>query len=394
MTLRILFIQQEWPTEFRRSTQWSYISSLGYVEALRACGAEVFLLTSPLLPFAAELLHKGDFDQVWLNDLVHLDVPPSLLAWAEDLAPMRVGLVGESLTHTEDELADLPDLATRDARVQARAVHTTHLLMCDEADARRYAASGHRALWLPPGMLRSMVAEVAELGAACDATRGDTSGRGGRHFAARSDAPIGFIGDLYAKRIRFFADHGIAERVVGVRPNDRPPEIEAAYLALARRSADVARVAPEARIEHVAAYARDLITLRRHIFERYLHAFSGLLATLNPPSIVKGYPGRVVEAIGRGVVVVSARPKDRPGAERMFEPGREILLFDAADAPGLCRELDALRADVGRAREIATRARARLLADHTLEARCARALRFVSETSGVGLRGHVRRDVA
>lgn len=356
MPPRILLIQQEWPTDFRRSSQWSYISSLGYVEALGLCGADVTLLTTPWLAHARELVSPGDIDQVWLIDLVHLEAPPWLLPWLCELAPLRVGLVGESLTHTRDELRDMPELAQREALVRARASAMTHLLLCDEEDARRLAASGHRTLWLPPAMLASWIVPERSIA---------------------PDGPVGFIGEIYAKRARFFSDPGVRERVVRIVPKDRSPEVERRYLALhdACRDAEAGTAAERRRLH--GRYNAALMAIRREIFERYLAAFDGLRATLNPPSFVKCYPGRVVEAMARGVPVLTARLVDRPGADRMFEHGTEILAFDAADPARLCAWIDTLAADAERARKVATRARARLLADHTLEARCAQVLRFL-----------------
>jgi hypothetical protein len=355
---RILLIQQEWPTDFRRSSQWSYISSLGYVEALRACGANVTLMTTPWLAFAPDLLSQGDVDQAWLIDLVHLEMPPWLLACLAELAPVRVGLSGESLTHTLDELRDMPQLAGREALVRSRADAMTHSLFCDEEDARRFAAWGYRALWAPPAMLASLI--VPET-------------------AVAPDGPVGFIGEVYAKRARLFGSPGVAQRVARVVPNDRTPNVEARYLALHELCLAAETARPKQRRELHAAYNARLLGIRREIFERYLAAFAGLGATINPPSFVKCYPGRVVEAMGRGVPVITARLVDRPGADRMFERDTEILTFAQDDPAELCARIDALRADPCRGRGIALRARERLIADHTLEARCAQILRFIAQ---------------
>ena len=79
--MRILLIQQEWPREFLRSTQWSYISSLGYKEALESCGVEVLLLTTPWLDQAETILAGEKFDQVWMIDLVHLELSSRFFRW-------------------------------------------------------------------------------------------------------------------------------------------------------------------------------------------------------------------------------------------------------------------------------------------------------------------------
>ncbi|MFQ5513144.1 MAG: glycosyltransferase [Myxococcota bacterium] len=356
--MRILLVQQEWPHEFRRSTQWSYISSLGYVEALQACGVEVTWLTSPWLPLREPLLKGRHFDQVWLIDLVHLEPPAGFFAQLEALAAVRVGLIGESLRYSAEELGDHPDYATRESVVRRRSEHLTHVLCCDEDDARHLSSEGVAALWLPPGMLRSLV--VPE-------------------DAVQPKGPIGFIGEIYPKRARFFDHQGLRKRLLRVVPNDRPRELEARYLELVGCIERSQAGDEDPRVAH-RRYNAALIALRREIYLRYLAAFSGLGATINPPTLFKSYPGRVYEAIARGVPVLSWRIPERPGAERLFEPGREIVLFDACDPDALCELLDRTAADPVAGRVQALRARQRLLADHTLEARCLQALRFMETT--------------
>ena len=152
--MRILLVQQEWPRDFRRSTQWSYISSLGYLEALEACGARTTLLTTPWLIHARRLIAAGEFEQVWVIDLAHLDATDEFFGWLETVAPVRVGLLGESLQHTEQEIRDTPSLAGREKRVRSRSRSFTHLLLADEADARSFTRTGKPTLWSPGGMLR------------------------------------------------------------------------------------------------------------------------------------------------------------------------------------------------------------------------------------------------
>jgi glycosyltransferase involved in cell wall biosynthesis len=359
VSVRVLFVQQEWPREFRRSTQWSYISSLGYIEALEACGAEVTLLTTPWIAQAPALLAGLEFDQVWLIDLVHLEAPDSFFHWIREICPRRIGVLGESLRYSEEEIRDAPSLAGREQLVRSRCAHVTHLLFLDEDDARRFLAEGFPSLWLPAGMLSSLVIPEDEV---------------------RPQGSVGFIGDIYPKRARLFQDPRLQGRLVQVLPNDRTPEMESRYLELAsfpERALD----APQGRAELHRAYSQGLMQLRREIYGRYLAAFQGMGATLNPPSFVKSYPGRVCEAIARGVPVITCRIPNRPGNDRLFAFDREILAFEDGDVDALCRAIDRVTSDEDAARQLALRARARLLADHTLEARCALALRFIEQHS-------------
>jgi hypothetical protein len=268
-------------------------------------------------------------------------------------------VLGESLRYTEQEIRDAPSLAGREELVRGRSAHVTHLLFLDEDDARRFAGEGYASLWLPAGMLRSLVVPEEEV---------------------QPRGPVGFIGDIYPKRARLFQDPRLKRRLVQVLPNDRTPEMEARYLELAdlpERGAD----APATREELHRDYCRGLMQIRREIYGRYLAAFQGMGATLNPPSFVKSYPGRVCEAIARGVPVITCRIPNRPGNDRLFAFDQEILAFEEGDVDALCRAIDWVTGDEEGARQLALRARARLLADHTLEARCAMVLRFIDQHS-------------
>jgi glycosyltransferase involved in cell wall biosynthesis len=356
VAIRVLILQQEWPREFMRSTQWSYVSSLGYADALRSCGAQVELLTTPWFEHAPELLAGRSFDQAWLIDLVHLEVDEALWAWLRAHVPMRVGLIGESLRYSDEELREEPRYAAREARVERRLREVTHVLPVDELDAQRLCESGLAARWTPVAMLRDWVLAAERVA---------------------PHGPAGFAGSLYAKRVRFFARPELRARVRVLAPADRTPELERRYGALAQLCEQA--VAPGARRRELhARYCAELFTVRGEIFRRYLHSYAGLGAAVNPPSLVKTYPGRVVEAIACGVPVVSARVPERPGTERLFEHPGEIRIVDGDDGEGWARALDELAADPALARAQALRARERLLADHTLEARCASALQFIA----------------
>jgi spore maturation protein CgeB len=91
--------------------------------------------------------------------------------------------------------------------------------------------------------------------------------------------------------------------------------------------------------------------------------FCSSLATLNVnrESMARyGYspPTRIFEAVGAGACLITDRWK---GIDLFLEPNREVLV--AADGDEVAAHLDGLTAT--RAREIATRARRRILAHHT-----------------------------
>ena len=119
-------------------------------------------------------------------------------------------------------------------------------------------------------------------------------------------------------------------------------------------------------------YNRLQVGLRRHAFGNFIGALRDGLATVSLPSMVRTYSGRVVEGMAAGRPVITQRIDGHPA---VFEDGREILHYETVD--DLREAIQRLKAEPEEANRIATRARAAVLAGHTVEKRAAELLAFV-----------------
>ena len=102
----ILLLQLEFPT-WAQARAWSYTACFGVADGLRASGAvctTIPLLANAMVSTEAWLAHARQavegqrFDQVWVW-LVHTPLDQKILEWLRGLAPVRVGVVMESLAY-------------------------------------------------------------------------------------------------------------------------------------------------------------------------------------------------------------------------------------------------------------------------------------------------------
>ena len=92
---------------------------------------------------------------------------------------------------------------------------------------------------------------------------------------------------------------------------------------------------PEALAQHVSS----LRVIRRALHGLWLDGVRLGSASVNLPSLFKGYSGRVVESMAAGVPVVSWDAPHRPANRSLFAPDREIRLFERNDAETLAGHL-------------------------------------------------------
>lgn len=143
--MKVLFI----PLEFLRWQQarsMAYTAQLAVEEGLRHHGVEVVTLPAwgevpsasakSWLSRAKGLLAGQEFDQVWVT-LVHSPFEEEFLSWLKTVAPVRIGLVMESLNYTEQECQLHPPFRERRAFVEGQVQALTHVLTVDERDAEQ-----------------------------------------------------------------------------------------------------------------------------------------------------------------------------------------------------------------------------------------------------------------
>lgn len=348
---RVLFLPLEYDV-WRRARHNSYLINFGVEEGLRAAGVECVTRLSVFLPNLSAMYRRGEFDQVWV-ELVHNPLRPQVLEHIAELAPVRVGLIAESLTYHEHEIAEERWHGGRVAQITNQLPYLTHILAMDEADVDQLNATSRvRALWWPHAVPERLV-------------------------AAAAPAPIvpraAFTGALYGVREAWLAKglgEGWLTRVEG--GDGLVPRMFDGVQLLTRAAR---RVGLEHGAAAAGAYMTIMRTLRRRVFSRWLRALSRYAALVNLPHYFKTYPGRVWEGIAAGRPVVSWAVPDRPRTRALFDDGREIALYDNLD--GLRAAAERLAGDRSAAETQALNARRRMLAHHTAERRAAEVLRWL-----------------
>lgn len=355
--MRILFVQHDMLV-WASARAWAYTSHMAFVEGLRALGHEVEVILTACWPAAREQVGGRRFDQVWINDVTHVlcrrpaaEAPPPLgeadFAWLASLAPVRIGIVMETLHYTAAEYAELPELAER-VPLMRRCVlpHVTHLCVVDEADVPAMEGLGVPTLWIP-----------------CHVPR-----RFFRTSLVDATLPAVFIGNAYARRAKYAhsaALRGLLEfRVSPEHATALPSVFDQLHGEL--RPALLAQ--PFVAEDH-HRFVDMAHRVRAGLFERFLDGVEASSACVNLPSFVRAYAGRVIESMVVGRPVVSWRVPDRPMTERLFRDGETIVLFDGDDPEALARQLHRLRSEPGLALRIGTASRANALRHHRSEHR-------------------------
>ncbi len=365
MSMRVLFI----PFEFlvwQRGGAWPYSVHLGMEEGLRAHGIELTTIPGTYelpssyqaswLYHAARLCEGKTFDQVWVY-LRHSQLDDSILNWIADIAPVRIGFVMESLAHLPEELESSPQLREIEPFMERQMRAMTHVLAFDERDSDDIRARGKNAMWCPWSIPQRFL---------------------GLPVAVRHDHRAAFFGILYGRRAEFLG-HPSLRDILAHAPRTEDgtelPEIfdqTAMYYHARLHSGELLGVAD------LDEYLGIVRRLRRTVFDRYLTALGGWAANVVLPAGFKGYSNRIVESAAARVPVLSWNVPDRPRNSRLFEPGREILLFDRNDPDSLAEQLRLVLGNPDYARDLVHNLHETVLFRHTSEVRVEQILRWVA----------------
>src|SRR5712691_10277386 len=112
-----LFLEFDWWESARPLT---YPAQLGLEEGLRANGCRPVTVTTPWLPRLKEICGAQRFDQVWVEIVHQKALDDDVLDFLGGLAPVRVGLLLESLHYDEATYAGSPHYRARAANVRHR----------------------------------------------------------------------------------------------------------------------------------------------------------------------------------------------------------------------------------------------------------------------------------
>ncbi len=361
--MRILLLQLEFPS-WKQARAWTYPACFGVAEGLRASGVDC--VTLPLIadaPYSSanwlahmkRMVRGQRFDQVWVW-LVHAPLDEAILQWLSELAPIRVGIIMESLQYSEDDYAWAPHLRARQGLVEQQVRALTHVLVPDECDVEPTTAhTGVPALWWPP-----MVPE---------------------RFLSIPSKPAAhrvgvFHGVPYGPREQWL-HHPTLKSCLTFAPSLAPTMFQQLFDRL--QLSAIQRLSTPAGMpaEELAHYTKMLQEVREGEFREWMSQLPQWAAIVNLPSLAKFFGGRVFEGIAAGRPVVSYAVPEHPMNNRLFVEGEEILYFSPSRPESLAEVLDRLLTDDSWSQRVAQKAQHTLRAFHTSERRLADTLAWI-----------------
>ncbi len=360
----ILLIQLEFP-DWAQARAWTYPACFGVAEGLRANGATCTTIplmanasfsTESWLTHARQAVAGRQFDQVWVW-LVHSPLDPTVLEWISGLAPIRVGIVMESLVYEEEDYAWASHLRTRQGLVDKQLLAFTHALLPDERDVDSLASRMPiQALWWPTMVPARFIASP----------EGPPSHRRGV-----------FHGQPYGPRKQWVTHATLQKHLSFVSPASPQTRPQQQFDQLQKTMSE--RLSSHTPITRgqMSEYADTLRLIRETEFTQWMAQLPQWAAIVNLPSLAKFFGGRVYEGMAAGRPVLSYAVPHHPLNNALFTEGEEILFF-SPDRPDSLRDLlDRVIHDDTFADAIARKAQRKLRAYHTSEHRMAQTLSWI-----------------
>lgn len=362
---RALLIQLDFQT-WATARPWTYSAAFGVQEGLTANGVECVTVpaiaenpcSSPAswVYHAKQALAGQRFDQVWLW-LIHTPLDQAVMEWVAELAPVRVGVLMESLHYDAEDYAWAPQLKLRSAQLAAQLPYLTHVLAPDEQDAADLNARGAaHALWWPP-----MVPERFIL---------SPSGR-------PTEPQAVFHGTPYGRRQDWVGSQSLATRLHCAKASQPPTKNQQLFDQLQQMAAQYLAEGHVVTDAAIREYAKSLQQIRLAEFMEWMAHLTQWPAIVNLPSLAKFYGGRVIEAMAAGRPVISWNIPGHPKNLSLFEPEKNILLFPQDEPEALAGQIDRVLHDPAFAASLAQRAQAKIKRYHTAERRLQGTLEWI-----------------
>nr|MEC4583450.1 glycosyltransferase [Candidatus Parabeggiatoa sp.] len=358
--LRILIVQCEmhnWPS----ARAWSYNIHFGWEEGLRANHVEFLTIMTPWISRAKEIIAGQHFDQVWINDLVLSsaryggEISESQLAWLATLAPVRVGLLTETIyDYSPKEYAEIPDMQRTQAEVEKCLPHLTHLVAYDEADVaeieRRWSLS---CLWGPCQVVGSLIHE---------------------QVPPPTYNQAFFSGSVYCGR-QDWLNHPILQKRLSRQSSPDEGTLDSKIFNILHNRYARRLMQSRLAVPFYQMYLNSVRRIRQRSYVRWLRGLQSGVAVVNLPHFVKTYTPRVIEGMAAGRPVLSWEIPNRPRNKAMFEDGKDILLFNTPDE--LADHIQHLQSDAVFAQKITENARRRIRQFHTVDKRVQQILEWI-----------------
>lgn len=363
---QILIIQFEC-SSWDKGASYPYCLNFAFEESLRSIGAEVFLFKTPWLGQLPKLLAGKTFDQVWLNDLSHFADVDLDLSFIQNIAPVRVGFITESVEYSPQDYATFPWLSFRRSRLDKQFRFLTHLLAVDESDVvSLQACLGLPTMWIPCSIPERWICH---------------------QVPPPQQHKAFFSGSLYGERESWLQNHRLSrllERNQSVNA-DRVCSFFFDRLPGHKFGLPVGSPIFAANIVY-PVYLSVLRRIRALAFLKWQkNVLQQGIAVVNLPHLVKGYSSRVIEGIASGRPVISWKIPDRPLNTALFEDEKEVLLYSTPEE--LANHIERILLEPDFARKIAENATCKVKQWHTTEARMKQILNWLNngETPTYGI---------
>ena len=362
---RALLIQLEFET-WATARPWTYSAAFGVQEGLLANGVEC--VTVPAIAenpcasptswvyHAKQALAGQHFDQVWLW-LIHTPLDQAILEWVAELAPVRVGVLMESLRYDAEDYAWAPQLKHRQGQLEAQLPYLTHVLAPDEQDAAELNRHGSaNALWWPPMVPERFIIHPS---------------------GSPTQSQAVFHGTPYGRRRDWVSHSHLTGRLHCVKAAQPQTKNQRLFDQLQQTAAQYLREGHAVTEAAIHEYVQALQQIRLAEFTEWMAHLLQWPAIVNLPSLAKFYGGRVIEAMAAGRPVISWSIPDHPKNLSLFEPEREILLFQQDDPGGLAQHIDRILHDRPFANALAQQAQNKIRLYHTAERRLQGTLEWI-----------------
>jgi len=314
---RILLVATTSKT-WQKMRNHGFVTTHGLAAVLRSLGHDVEVLPTCFLESARLGFAPGEFDQVWLSDLIGIyfgssryhEIDPAFWSALLSIAPIRVGYETETLLYGGEVGMNADEHHESHVnRFLRRVPFLTHVLANDETvvDLVRRVDPSKHALWVPASVSERWIPKAPSM------------------WEASEDAV--FAGTVYGKRAPFYravrrmltkvdtADNGFG--------NEYDAFIETANRTLASMECNASRARKTS-----AEYGERLDSLLEREFAALLTELRRGGVVVNLPAYTRGLVHRVPEAIAAGRVVLTNRLEDRPKTMEWLEANPGVFLYD------------------------------------------------------------------
>ncbi len=338
----ILFINYELLL-WKRAKQWGYTGTYGIVEALSDLDYSCLMINKHWINRLPSIIRQDNFKQIWV-EVVHNKITDDLGRYLMQKSGIRVALIFESLFYSDEDLKITPELADRHKIVLDRLKYFTHVIVVDEMDVKLINDKmGIPAFWWRQAINLKYISSLMDL---------------------KKQKKSIFSGTLYGNRNGFLEfNHK--------KSIDRNPKGSRLFEFFFNLNQVFAWFASNYFYFNPTIFFNVNMfivkKLRNFEFRSYLKNLSKYQILINLPSLVKSYPGRVIEGMAAGCLVMTQKIVDRVMTNNIFLNEKEIVLYDTIS--DFQNKYLAYIDDVDKCSKIQAAAYEEISKKHTLEVR-------------------------